>query len=98
VELGDAWVPFSLSAEQMGEWIGRAQDTEAWAARTEPLEIVLRSPDSLDALRRPDHTRQVLADARAAGATNFMARFDPHSLEDYLEQLAAFAELARESE
>ena len=96
VELGDAWIPFGLSAQQMSSWIGQAKDTEAWATRAEPLGVVMRSPDSLDAVRRPDHTRQIVADARAAGATNIMARFVPHSFADYLEQLAAFAELARE--
>ena len=79
-----------------GEWIRRAMDTEAWAARPRPLDIVLRVPESVDALRHPDRTQEVIAEVRSAGATNIMARFVPRSLDDYLEQLAAFAELARE--
>jgi len=96
VELGDGWVPFGLTAAQVGEWIRRAMDTEAWAARPRPLDIVLRVPESVDALRHPDRTQEVIAEVRSAGATNIMARFVPRSLDDYLEQLAAFAELARE--
>ena len=95
VELGDGWVPFGIVSAQIGEWITRAKDTEAWAARAEPIEVVLRTPESIDAGRSPECTAEIVRSLRGAGATNVMASFAPHSFEDYLEQLEAFAELVR---
>ena len=33
VELGDGWAPFGLRTPELGEMLGRARDTDAWAAR-----------------------------------------------------------------
>ena len=93
VELGDGWVPFGIASDQIREWLARIADTEAWVARSESFDVVLRTPASIDAVRCPERTAEVVAELRGAGATNVMASFVPHSLEDYLEQLEAFAEL-----
>jgi probable F420-dependent oxidoreductase len=92
VELGDAWAPFGLNAEAVGEMLARAEATLAWQARRTALEVWLQ-PSPLDPLAEPSPTVERLARLSAAGATGVSARFVHHSRAHYLEQIEALLPL-----
>jgi len=93
VELADGWAPFGLTVAEMDTMLGRARATEAWAARSTPLDVVLQHDRPLDPLGDPDGTYEAVSTVRAAGATTLLARFVHHSLDHYCEQLAALVPL-----
>ena len=68
------------------EWLG---------ARELPpgFEVVLPADRPLDPVKEPEATHETLAPMEAAGTTIVSARFVHHSLEHYLEQIHALAEL-----
>jgi probable F420-dependent oxidoreductase len=94
VELGDAWTPFALNREDVASLLTRARGTDAWGARATPLEVILQPVPPFDPLGAPDETRARIERLVAAGATGLALRFEHHSLEHYLEQLAAMRGLA----
>ena len=95
VELGDGWVPFALRAAEVQAMLGRARQTPAWEARGRPLEVVLQNGRPLDPIADPDGARTVLTKLTDAGATGVQLGFVHHSLEHYLEQLGALAQLVK---
>jgi probable F420-dependent oxidoreductase len=92
VELADGWAPFGLRTAELAEMLQRAHDTEAWAARPEPLDVIVQNDRPLDPIEEPDRAAEQLARYGDIGATAVAARFVHHSLDHYLEQLAALAE------
>jgi probable F420-dependent oxidoreductase len=93
VELGQAWVPFLLGPDEVAAMLARARDTEAWAARTEPLDVALWPEPALDALREPERIREQAAEHVAAGATILNYRFPSRSVAHHLEQMEALTEV-----
>jgi probable F420-dependent oxidoreductase len=93
VELGDGWVPFAIRSADVATMIAKARDTAAWEARTNPLEVVLQNGRPLDPMGDPDGVRTVVGKLTAAGATGVQLGFVHHSLDHYLEQLEALAQL-----
>jgi probable F420-dependent oxidoreductase len=94
VELADGWVPFGISRPDLAEMITRARDTEAWSTRRAPFELVLQNEHPFDPGAEPDRVRDSAGRLGDAGATILNVRFVHHSLEHYVEQLAAMRELA----
>jgi len=94
VELGDGWAPFGLRTDELGEMLTRARDTDAWNARTEPIDVLLQNEHPLDPITEADRVTEQLAKFRAIGATGVNVRFVHHSPAHYREQLAALAEIA----
>jgi len=92
VELADGWAPFGLSLDEMAAMLARARDTEAWAARTTPLDVALQ-PGAFDPIGNPEATRETLAELEAMGATMVETRVRSESLEHCIEQLAALREI-----
>ena len=86
VTLADGWCPFNVSVETAGEWL-RAHELPAG------FEVVLPADRPLDPVQQPELTRERLQTMAAAGTTTVSARFIHHSLEHYLEQIHALAEL-----
>jgi probable F420-dependent oxidoreductase len=86
VTLADGWAPFSVGLEQVREWLNRFEIRDG-------LDVVLPPPAPLDPINEPDQTRDVLADVAAHGATIVSATFTHTSLQHYLENLHALAEL-----
>ena len=86
VTLAEGWCPFGIPVATAAEWL-RAHDLPAG------FEVVLAADRPLDPAGDPDGTRQTLSTMAAAGTTTVSARFVHHSLEHYLEQLHALAEL-----
>ena len=98
VELADGWAPFGLARADLAKMIARARDNEAWATRAEvpdalPFELVLQNEHPFDPGAEPDRARDAAARLAEAGATTLNVRFVHHSLDHYLEQLAAIREL-----
>ena len=90
VELGDGWAPFGLRTAEIAAMLARARDTEAWAARRTPIEIVLQNERPLDPLGEP--TRVAGAgpeDCSTRERPRSTSRFVHHSPAHYKEQLAA---------
>lgn len=84
--LADGWCPFNVPIATAAEWL---------QAREIPpgFEVVLPADRPLDPVKEPEATRETLATMAAAGTTILSARFIHHSLEHYLEQIHALAEL-----
>lgn len=86
VALADGWAPFNVSLQQAREWLGRFDIPPGF-------EVVLGPAHRLDPLGSPDHTRELIAETVAHGATIVSATFRHDSLQHYLENLHALAEL-----
>ena len=93
VELGDGWAPFGIKASDVAAMLEAARTTPAWAAREQPLEVVLRNGRALDPVADPDGARVIIDRLVAAGATGVQLWFTHQSLSHYLEQLDALAAL-----
>ena len=84
--LADGWAPFSVSLRQVRDWLGRFELPSNFA-------VVLPPPAPLDPINEPQQTRDQLAETAAHGATIISASFTHTSLQHYLENLQALAEL-----
>ncbi|HEV3134230.1 MAG TPA: LLM class F420-dependent oxidoreductase, partial [Acidimicrobiia bacterium] len=98
IELADGWAPFGLSRANLADMIARARDTEAWSARAQiadapPFELVLQNEHPFNPESEPDRVRESAGRLADAGATTLNVRVVHHSLDHYLEQLAAMREL-----
>jgi probable F420-dependent oxidoreductase len=86
VTLAEGWCPFNVSIATAAEWL-QARELPAG------FEVVLPADGPLDPLGEPALTEDTLQAIAAAGTTTLSARFIHHSLEHYLEQIHALAEL-----
>ena len=96
VELADGWCPFGLGPDEVAAMLAGAAETHAFGARDRPLDVVLQSQRALDPLGDPDATRRTIESLVAAGATTLSLRLVHHSVDHYIEQLAAFRDLTAE--
>ncbi len=84
--LADGWAPFNVSPREVRDWLRRFD--------LQPdFEVVLPPPAPLDPINEPERTRDILAETAAHGATIVSAVFTHRSLQQYLENLQALAEL-----
>ena len=86
VTLADGWAPFAVSLQQARDWLGRFELGPGF-------EVVLPSPAALDPINKPERTRDLLGETAAHGATIISTYFKHTSLQHYLENLQALAEL-----
>jgi probable F420-dependent oxidoreductase len=86
VTLAEGWCPFNVSSATAAEWL------QAWDLPA-GFEVVLPADEPLDPVGRPGLTEDTLHTLARAGTTTLSARFVHHSLEHYLEQIHALAEL-----
>jgi probable F420-dependent oxidoreductase len=93
VALADGWAPFGLRTAELRALLDRARDTEAWASRSEPLDVVVSNDRPFDPGGDPDRVAEQLGRYRDLGATALAVRLVHHSVEHYVEQLAALASL-----
>jgi len=84
--LGDGWCPFGITSAQASEWLKTVDVPDDFA-------VVLGPEQPFDPIREPGATSEALADLARSGATMASVRFVHHSLNHYLEQLEAMAEL-----
>jgi len=93
VELGDGWMPFGLSIEEMAKMITGARATPAWSKLTKPLDFVLPPPERIDPVAKPEQAADILRAMFAAGATKMTLSFSATSTSHYVEQLEGLAAL-----
>ncbi len=93
VALGDGWCPFGLTPDAVSDMMTKACATPAWAARDQPLEVVLQTGRPVDPQGDPDGAAEVALGLREAGATMLSLRFVHHSVEHYIEQMDAMAQV-----
>jgi probable F420-dependent oxidoreductase len=86
LSLADGWCPFGISADTAAEWLS-ARDVPAG------FEVVLPADGPLDPVGDPEATKETLEKMAAAGTTTLFAYFSHDSLEHYLEQVHALAQL-----
>lgn len=86
LSLADGWCPFNVSVATAAEWL-RDRDVP------QGFEVVLWADEPLDPVAHPEATEETLRAMAAAGTTVVSAIFVHHSLEHYLEQIHALAEL-----
>jgi probable F420-dependent oxidoreductase len=89
VELGDGWCPFWLSPDKAQQWLAR-HDLPAG------FEVVLQTDVPVDPAAHPDDARAAAQRLADAGATMLSLRFVHHSVDHYIEQLEAMAQLLGE--
>ena len=84
--LADGWCPFGVSVDTAAEWL---------SARDVPdgFEVVLPAERPLDPVGKPEAARETLEKMASAGTTTLFAYFTHTSLEHYLEQIHALAEM-----
>jgi probable F420-dependent oxidoreductase len=87
VELGDGWTPFAVTPDQVAEWLAEFELPKGF-------EVVLPPHRPLDPVGAPEQTAEELGRLAAAGATIAKIGLVHHSIEEYLDQLAALADLA----
>ncbi len=92
VELADGWAPFGVRVEDLAGWVARARETDAWAGRERPLDIVLYPDPWIDPVGDPAAAEDKVGQYLDAGATVLNLRFRCDSVEGYLDQLEAVAE------
>ncbi len=98
VELGDGWMPFGLSASELGALVTKARATAAWDARQQPLELVLPNGRAADPVGDPEGAGRIVERLVEAGATALQLGFVHHSVAHYVEQLEAMVEVVRSRE
>ena len=92
VERGDGWAPFALGDDDIVALLARARDTEAWAARSRPLEVVLGA-GGLDPLGSPDAVSERVGRLADAGATVVGVGVASDSVDHCVDQVRALGEL-----
>jgi probable F420-dependent oxidoreductase len=85
-ELADGWCPFATSAEQAEQWLRRVE-------RPAGFDVVLGPRRRLDPIAEPRLAGDALGALAEIGVTIAMAAVVHHSLEHYLEQLEALAQV-----
>ena len=86
VELADGWCPFWLSPDKAKEWLARHELPAGF-------EVVLQTDMPVDPSAAPDDARAAVHRLTDAGATTLSLRFAHHSVDHYIEQLEAMAQL-----
>lgn len=86
VNLADGWTPFGVPLKQARDWLARLTIPPAF-------DVVLAPSSRLDPIDNPERSRELIADTVAHGATIVNANFASTSLQHYLENLQALAEL-----
>jgi probable F420-dependent oxidoreductase len=86
VELADGWCPFWLDPAKAKEWLAR-HDLPAG------FEVILQTDVAVDPSGAPDEARAAAQRLTDAGATVLSLRFVHHSVDHYIEQLEAMAQL-----
>lgn len=86
VALADGWCPFNVPPEQAASWLKRVDLPQGF-------EVVLPPARSLDPIKQPRRTQDILAETVAHGATCIPAVFAHDSVQEYLDNLQALAEV-----
>ncbi len=86
VTLGDGWMPFGLSGDQLHQMLSSSELPEGF-------DVVLSSGRPLDPMNDPDGSRRRLERAYDLGATICQIKIDADSADHYVAQLQRLADL-----
>jgi len=84
--LADGWCPFNVTPAQAEEWLQRVDLPKGF-------DVVLPPAQRLDPINEPGQTQDILAETAAHGATIVPGSFAHVSVEEYLDNLQALAEI-----
>jgi Luciferase-like monooxygenase len=84
--LGDGWSPFAVKPAQARDWLDQVQ-------LPPNFEVVLPPAGRLDPVNEPGSTREILSATADAGATIMSVTRACDTLDEYLDFLAALAEV-----
>jgi hypothetical protein len=93
LDLGDGWVPFGLTVDELAALLARARADGAWERRRRPFDVVL-GVEELDPLGDPAGATARLEERIALGATAVDVRFRHRSRDHLVEQVEAASVLA----
>jgi probable F420-dependent oxidoreductase len=93
VELGDGWIPFGLTAEELRSILTDPKAKDSIKDRGWRFSIVLSPEPPLDPVGQKDSVTRVVTDYEAMGATALALRFHHTSRQHYLEQLSAMRDI-----
>ena len=96
IELGDAWMPFRLLADELAALVAEPELRRLLDARATPLRLHFAPEPPIDPQGDPGGTSRLLATYLAAGVTGFSLRFRHRSRDHYIEQLEATVPLVAE--
>jgi len=94
LELGDGWIPFGLTHDDLAAILGDSRVAQELARRAGRFDMVLAPEPVLDPTDDPDAAAATVRAYEALGATALSLRFRHRSRAHYLEQLAAMAQVA----
>jgi probable F420-dependent oxidoreductase len=97
LELGDGWIPFGLTLDELRPMLADAGVRNAMADRTHPFSVVLAPEPPLDPLGQPEASAAAARAYRAVGATGLALRFVHQTRNHYIEQLEAMREVVVEA-
>lgn len=84
--LADGWSPFAVDPAQAEAWLREVDVSSGF-------EVVLPPTGRLDPITEPARTQEILAETAAHGATIIMCGFRSQTLDEYLENVEALAEV-----
>jgi probable F420-dependent oxidoreductase len=102
IELGDGWVPWQVTFDELRDRLEYARGLPSYAERAQPLDVTVPAgpieitANAIDGARAPfaGSAEQIVGDIRAyqsIGVTGMTAGFRSRSLAERLEQLDQFA-------
>ncbi len=94
IALGDGWIPFGLSPDEMAAMIAQGKQDPRWHDRPRPLEMVLPAGGLIDPIGQSDATADTLGRLFAAGADKAGVHIGSNSAAHFIEQIEALAVLA----
>jgi probable F420-dependent oxidoreductase len=86
VALADGWCPFNVTSAQAEEWLKRVDLPKGF-------DVVLPPDQRLDPINESPQAQDILAETAARGATIVPGSFAHTSVDEYLDNLQALAEL-----
>jgi len=93
-ELGEAWMPFRLTLEELRAFFSRPSVQAIGEKRVEDFGLVLAPEPPIDPLASPTETVETLRSYQTVGATGFSLRFRQYSRSHFIEQMEAMMALA----
>ena len=98
VELGDAWMPFGLTLDELRAILEDRRTRDMIGARDDPLGLILAPEPPVDPMGDPEGTRKAFSSYVRAGATGLSLRFRHGSRTHYVEQMEAARLIASQIE
>jgi probable F420-dependent oxidoreductase len=94
LELGDGWIPFGLTHDELQAMLGDRRLATDLAAHAGRFDVVLAPEPALDPVGNPEGAAATVRAYAALGATALSLRFRHRSRAHYMEQLAAMAQVS----